>query len=229
MRVLIVEDDAALRQYLQKSFQAMRCQTEVATDGEQAFEMAGQDIYDLVILDLNLPKRDGLEVLREIRLRNSAVPVLALTSRREIQDRVRTLDLGADDYLSKPFAFAELSARARALTRRSRQAAKQVLQVADLEVNRIERSATRAGKPIDLTPKEMALLEYLMEHEDTCVTRTMIMEDVWKMHSETVTNVVDVYVNYLRKKIDDGFEPKLIHTIRGAGYQIGAAPDNGAR
>jgi DNA-binding response OmpR family regulator len=229
MRVLIVEDDAPLRQYLQKSFQAMHCQTEVAADGEQAFDMAGQDSYDLVILDLNLPKRDGLEVLREIRARKPAVPVLALTSRRDVQDRVRTLDLGADDYLSKPFAFAELSARVRALSRRSRQAAKQVLQVADLEVNRIERCATRGGKPIDLTPKEMALLEYLMEHEGTCVTRAMIMEDVWKMHSETVTNVVDVYVNYLRKKVDDGFEPKLIHTIRGAGYQLGAALDDGAR
>ncbi len=229
MRVLIVEDDAPLRQYLQKSFEALHCETEVAADGEQAFEMAGQDSYDLIILDLNLPKRDGLDVLREIRVRNSAVPVLALTSRREIQDRVRTLDLGADDYLPKPFAFSELSARVRALARRSRQGAKQVLQVADLEVNRIERRATRGGKPIDLTPKEMALLEYLMEHEGTCVTRTMIIENVWKMHSETVTNVVDVYVNYLRKKVDDGFELKLIHTIRGAGYQLDAATDNSVR
>jgi DNA-binding response OmpR family regulator len=229
MRVLIVEDDAPLRQYLQKSFQAMHCQTDVAADDDQASAMAGQDGYDLVILDLNLPERDGLEVLREIRLRNSAVPVLALSSRRDIQDRVRTLDLGADDYLSKPFALAELSARARALTRRSRHGGRQVLHVADLEVNRIERRATRAGKPIDLTPKEMALLEYLMEHEGTCVTRAMIMEDVWKMHSETVTNVVDVYVNYLRKKVDDGFEPRLIHTIRGAGYQIGAATDDGVQ
>lgn len=229
MRVLIVEDDAPLRQYLQKSFQAMHCETDVAADGDQASAMAGQDGYDLVILDLNLPERDGLEVLREIRLRNSAVPVLALSSRRDIQDRVRTLDLGADDYLSKPFALAELSARARALTRRSRHGARQVLHVADLEVNRIERRATRGGKPIDLTPKEMALLEYLMEHEGTCVTRAMIMEDVWKMHSETVTNVVDVYVNYLRKKVDDGFEPRLIHTVRGAGYQLGAASDDGVR
>ncbi len=229
MRVLIVEDDAPLRQYLQKSFQAMHCQTVLAADGEQAFDMAGQDSYDFVILDLNLPKRDGLEVLREIRVRNPAVPVLALTSRREVQDRVRTLDLGADDYLSKPFAFAELSARIRALARRTRQPANHQLQVGDLEVNRIERRATRGGKPIDLTPKELALLEYLMEHAGTCVTRAMIIENVWKMHSETVTNVVDVYVNYLRRKVDDGFELKLIHTIRGAGYQIGLAASNGVR
>lgn len=229
MRVLIVEDDAPLRQYLEKSFRAMHCETELASDGQQAFEMATQDGCDLVILDLNLPQRDGLEVLREIRTRNPAVPVLALTSRREVQDRVRMLDLGADDCLSKPFAFAELSARVRALARRSRKAANPVLQVADLEVNRIERRATRGGKPIDLTPKEMALLEYLMEHEGACVTRAMILENVWKMHSETLTNVVDVYVNYLRRKVDSGFDLKLIHTIRGAGYQIGAAASVDAR
>lgn len=221
MRLLIVEDDEPLRQYLQRSFEAMHCQAEVAADGEQASALASKGSYDLVILDLNLPKMDGLEVLKEIRARDAAVPVLALTSRREVKDRVATLDLGADDYLPKPFAFSELSARARALIRRTKHPSNPVLRVTDLEVDRIERRVTRGGKPIDLTPKEMALLEYLMEHEGSCVTRAMIIEKVWKMRSDTITNVVDVYVNYLRKKVDEGFEFKLIHTVRGSGYRIG--------
>jgi DNA-binding response OmpR family regulator len=227
MRVLIVEDDEPLRQYLKRGFQAMNCETEVAVDGEQASNVSSQDKYDLIILDLNLPKRDGLDVLRTIRARDDTVPVLALTSRREVKDRVEALDLGADDYLPKPFAFAELSARARALFRRSKGPSKQVLRVEDLEVNRVERQVSRGGKAIELTPKEMALLEYLMEHQGRCVTRTMIIENVWKMSSETITNVVDVYVNYLRKKIDDGFEHRLIHTVRGSGYRIGR-DDNSA-
>ena len=228
MRLLIVEDDEALSQFLRKSLAASHYEADVAADGERARELVEQQQYDLVILDLNLPKADGLEVLRHIRARNGALPVVALTARRELPDRVQALDLGADDYLAKPFAFAELSARVRALLRRSQQPAGQVLRVQDLELNRVERRVNRSGKQIDLTPKEIALLEYLMQNEGRCVTRTMIIENVWKMHSDTITNVVDVYVNYLRKKVDEGFEPKLIHTVRGAGYWLGRRDGNTA-
>lgn len=221
MRVLIVEDDAALSRLLRKSFQGPDCDPHVAADGDEAREMVDDHEYDIVILDLNLPKADGLEVLQHIRARNAMLPVLALTARRDVQDRVKALDLGADDYLPKPFALAELTARARALLRRTRQPAGELLRVGDLELNRMERVARRSGKQIDLTPKEIALLEYLMHNEGRCVTRTMIIENVWKMHSDAITNVVDVYVNYLRKKVDEGFEPKLIHTVRGSGYRLG--------
>jgi len=221
MRMLIVEDDEALSHFLRKSFEAARYEADVAPDGERARELVEQNNYGLVILDLGLPKADGLEILQHIRARNSTLPVVALTARREIEERVRALDLGADDYLLKPFAFAELSARVRALLRRVQQPSGGVLRVEDLELNRMERRVSRAGKEIDLTPKEIALLEYLMQHEGRCVTRAMIIENVWKMHSDTVTNVVDVYINYLRKKIDDGCEPKLIQTVRGSGYRIG--------
>jgi len=221
MRLLIVDDDEALLRFLQRSFRAAGWDAQGANDGERARELADQNDYDLVILDLNLPKADGLEVLKHIRAVRATLPVIALTSRSEIADRVKALDLGADDYVSKPFAFAELSARSRALMRRLRQPADPILRVENLELNRVQRRVIRAGKEIDLTPKEMTLLEYLMQNEGQCVTRTMIIENVWKMHSDTITNVVDVYVNYLRKKIDEGFEPKLIHTVRGSGYWLG--------
>jgi len=221
MRVLIVEDDEPLAQFLRKSFAASHYEADVAGDGEQARQLVEQQEYDLLILDLNLPKADGLEVLRHVRARTAALPVVALTARREVKDRVKALDLGADDYIPKPFAFAELSARVRALLRRSQHSGGQVLRIEDLELNRVERRVSRSEKQIDLTPKEIALLEYLMQNEGRCVTRTMIIENVWKMHSDTITNVVDVYVNYLRKKVDEGFEPKLIHTVRGVGYRLG--------
>lgn len=221
MRMLIVEDDEALSGFLRKSFEALRYETDVAADGERARELAEQNDYGIVILDLSLPTGDGLEVLQHIRARNSTLPVVALTARKEIEEKVRTLDLGADDYILKPFAFAELAARIRALLRRANPPTGQVLRVEDLELNRIERRVTRAGKEIDLTPKEIALLEYLMQNEGQNVTRAMIIENVWKMHTETVTNVIDVYINYLRKKIDEGYETKLIQTVRGSGYRIG--------
>jgi len=221
MRMLIVEDDEALSNFLRKSFEAVRYETDVAADGDRAREMVQQNDYNVVILDLGLPKADGLEILQHIRARNSTLPVVALTARKEIEERVKTLDLGADDYVLKPFAFAELSARVRAVLRRAHPPSVQVLRVEDLELNRVERRVTRAGKEIDLTPKETALLEYLMQNEGRSVTRAMIIENVWKMHTEAVTNVIDVYINYLRKKIDEGYETKLIHTVRGSGYRIG--------
>lgn len=221
MRMLIVEDDEALSLFLRKSFEAARYEADVAPDGDRARELVEHNEYAVVILDLSLPEADGLEILQHIRARSSTLPVVALTARREVEERVKALDLGADDYLLKPFAFAELSARVRAVLRRAHQSSGPVLRVEDLEFNRMERRVSRAGREIELTPKEIALLEYLMQHEGRCVTRTMIIENVWKMHSDTVTNVVDVYINYLRKKIDDGCESKLIQTVRGAGYRIG--------
>ena len=228
MRMLIVEDDEALSQFLRKSFEAALYETDVAADGNRAREMVEQNDYGVVILDLGLPTGDGLEILQQIRARNNTLPLMALTSRKEIEERVKTLDLGADDYVLKPFAFAELAARVRALLRRAHPPSGQVLRVEDLELNRVERRVTRAGKEIDLTPKEIALLEYLMQNEGRSVTRAMIIENVWKMHTDTVTNVIDVYTNYLRKKIDEGHETKLIHTVRGSGYRIGLKVDGAA-
>jgi DNA-binding response OmpR family regulator len=228
MRMLIVEDDEALSGFLRKSFESAQYETDVAADGERARELVEQNDYGIVILDLGLPSGDGLEILQRIRARNSTLPVVALTARKEIEEKVKTLDLGADDYVLKPFAFAELAARVRALLRRANPPTGQVLRVEDLELNRIERRVTRAGKEIELTPKEIALLEYLMQNEGRGVTRAMIIENVWKMHTETVTNVIDVYINYLRKKIDEGYETKLIHTVRGSGYRIGLKADGAA-
>lgn len=220
MRVLIVEDDEPVSKFLQKSLEAESYAADVVADGEEARSYASARDYDLVILDLNLPRTDGLEVLRHIRAKKGSLPVLALTARREVEDRVKTLDLGADDYLAKPFAFAELSARVRALLRRSSHS-ETTLRAEDLELDRVGRVAKRGGKLIELTPKELGLLEYLMLNAGRTVTRSMIIQNVWKLTSDTMTNVVDVYINYLRKKVDEGFERKLIRTVRGIGYQIG--------
>jgi DNA-binding response OmpR family regulator len=222
MRVLVVEDDEALALFLRKSLAAQGYTVEVAADGDVAICSLDQSACDVVVLDLNLPKTDGLEVLKHIRSKGECLPVLALSSRRQVEDRVGTLDLGADDYLAKPFAFSELSARMRALLRRSGGPIEITLRVADLEFNRVEHNVNRAGKPIELTPKELALLEYLMLNAGQSVTRAMIVENVWRLSSDTMTNVVDVYINYLRKKIDEGFDAKLIHTVRGVGYRLGS-------
>ena len=194
---------------------------DVASDGEEAQFMIDEFDFDLVILDLNLPRVDGLEVLKHARARKASLPILILTARSGIEARVKGLDLGADDYLGKPFSFIELAARVRALLRRNQQPAEVKLRVADLEMDRVERRITRAGRNIELTPREFTFLEYLMRNAGRCVTRAMIIEHVWNFSFDTMTNVVDVYINYLRKKIDHGFEPKLIHTIRGSGYQLG--------
>jgi len=221
MRVLIAEDDKPVASFIQKGLEAEQYAVDVAQDGDEAQFMVGQLEYDVAVLDLTLPRVDGLDVLRYIRQTKPALPVLILTGRNRVEDRVQGLDLGADDYLTKPFSFSELSARVRALMRRSAQPADIVLRLADLELNRVERTAKRAGHRIELTPKEFGLLEYLMRNAGHCVTRAMIIEHVWNLNFDTMTNVVDVYINYLRKKVDSGHEKKLIRTIRGVGYQIG--------
>ena len=228
MRILVAEDDSAVASFLRKGLEAESYAVDLATDGREAQFMACEYDYDLVILDLVMPLADGLEVLKAVRARKTALPVLILTARGRVQDRIRGLDTGADDYLVKPFSYCELSARLRALLRRGTRAAQAVLKVGDLEINRVERTVQRAGRRIDLTPKEFALLEYLARNAGRRVTRAMIVEHVWNLSFDTMTNVVDVYINYLRRKVDEGFDPRLIHTVRGVGYQLGGEEEAAA-
>ncbi len=224
-RVLIVEDDGPVGRFLEKSLEAEHYQAELVADGNEAKKRLEAGGYDLMVLDLNLPGTDGLEVLKYLRAKDSLLPVLVLTSRSCFEDKVQTLDLGADDFLPKPFAYSELAARLRALLRRRGPAQDARLRVADLELNRVERLVRRGGRTIELTPKEFALLEFLMKQGGRCASRASIIEHVWKLAGDTMTNVVDVYINYLRKKIDEGFETKLIHTVRGKGYRVGTSAE----
>ena len=194
MRILLVEDDAPLARFVRKGLEAEHYAVDVAEDGELARQMAGESDYDLVILDLNLPKLDGISVLQELRPKKPSLPVLVLTTRSRTEDRVQSLDTGADDCLNKPFSFIELSARVRALLRRGPRTVETVLRVSDLELDRVARRVERAGKRIELTSKEFALLEYLMRNAGRRVTRTMIVEHVWNLSFDTSTNIVDVYV-----------------------------------
>jgi DNA-binding response OmpR family regulator len=224
MRILVAEDDASLAKFLRKGLETENYAVDVVGDGEEAQALAERYDFDLLVLDVNLPGRNGFDVLAHLRKKKPDMPVLLLTAQGRVEDRVRGLDLGADDYIVKPFSFSELCARIRALLRRGQRAADSTLKVDSLELNRIERSVQRAGKAIELTPKEFALLEYLMLNQSRRVTRAMIIEHVWNLSFDTSTNVVDVYINYLRSKVDEGFEPKLIRTIRGVGYQMGPPP-----
>jgi two-component system, OmpR family, copper resistance phosphate regulon response regulator CusR len=219
MRILIIEDEKKVASFIAKGLQEEGHAVDVLHDGESGASQAINVDYDLVVLDLMLPKLSGLEVLKAVRRKKAKLPVLVLTAKGELEDRVSGLDAGADDYLVKPFAFAELSARVRALLRRgSREDTK--LRVADLEMDTATRIVKRGGQPIDLKLKEYALLEFLMRNANRPVTRTMITEHVWDIHFDSVSNVVDVHINSLRNKIDRGFPVPLIHTIRGVGYQL---------
>jgi two-component system copper resistance phosphate regulon response regulator CusR len=221
MRVLIAEDDKPVAMFLRKGLEAENYAVDLASDGKGALFMATEYEFDLVILDLNLPEADGLEVLQGIRVKKPDLPVIVLTQRSRVEDRVKGLDVGADDYLTKPFAYSELSARVRALMRRGVRPLEATLRTGDLEINRVERTVRRADRRIELTPKEFALLEYLMLNSGHRVTRAMIIEHVWNLSFDTMTNVVDVYINYLRRKVDEGAPVRLIRTIRGVGYQLG--------
>jgi two-component system copper resistance phosphate regulon response regulator CusR len=222
MRVLIAEEDPALASFVRKGLEAEHYAVDVSPDGEQVRAMATELGYDLLVLDLNLARLDGVTILRHLRTRKPSMPILVLTSRNRVEDRVECLDLGADDFMSMPFSFSELSARIRALLRRSHLPVASVLNVIDLKLDRVERRVERGGKRIELTSKEFGLLEYLMLNAGRRVTRAMIIEHVWNLSFDTCTNVVDVYVNYLRRKIDDGFGRRLIHTVRGVGYELGS-------
>lgn len=224
MRILVAEDDRPVANFLRKGLEAEHYAVDLAADGEEAQSLAEQYDYDLVVLDVGLPVADGFVVMRRIRALKRNLPVLMLTARSRVEDRVQGLDQGADDYMPKPFSFTELSARVRALLRRaSRRTDDLILRVLDLEMILAARTVRRSGQRIELTSKEFALLEYLMRNAGRPVTRAMIIEHVWDISFDTMTNVVDVYVNYVRKKVDAGFAPKLIRTIRGVGYQLGVA------
>ena len=221
MRILVVEDDKAVASFVKRGLESEQYAVDVAADGEDAQTLIEAANFDLIILDLGLPKVDGLDVLKHIRNRRPSPPVLILSGRARVEDRVKGLDLGADDYLTKPFSFSELAARVRALLRRNPKPLDIILRVGDLELDRAERVVRRAGRRIELTPREFALLEYLMRNAGRSVTRAMIIEHVWNFSFDTMTNVVDVFINYLLKKVDQGFEQKLIHTVRNVGYQLG--------
>ncbi len=233
MHLLIAEDDPALGRFLAHGLKQEGHEVTMATDGEMAIEAATRELPDMALLDLNLPRRDGTEVLEFLRSLNCEAPILILTARQEPETRLRCLEMGADDFMQKPFSFAELRARCRALLRRRSPGL--VLREGDLELKRVEHSVTRNGSPVSLTSREFALLEYLMLHRGRAVSRTTLLREVWNVNAETGTNVVDVYINYLRRKLEDGREKRegeaegtvapaspVIRTVRGVGYMIGA-------
>ncbi len=220
MRVLVVEDEATIADFIVRGLTEHGYAVDLARDGAAALDLLAAGSFEAVVLDILLPQVDGLTVCRRMRGRGDRTPVLMLTARDTVEDRVAGLDTGADDYLVKPFAFAELVARIRALSRREPALTNPVLRVADLELDTTTRQARRAGHDIDLTAKEYALLEYLMRNPRRVLTRTMISERVWNYDTFNVANVIDVYIGHLRRKIDDGQQQKLIHTVRGAGYKI---------
>ena len=220
MRLLVVEDEKKVASFIKQGLEEESYAVDVASDGEEGLGMALDRVHDLIILDILLPKMDGLRILQELRRKKVTTPVLLLTVRATIEDKVLGLDAGADDYLTKPFAFEELLARVRALLRRRAEAEPPVLQVADLTLDPARHVVARGGEKVELTPREFALLAYFMRNPGRVLTRTTISEHVWDYNFDTMTNVIDVYVNYLRKKIDAGREPKLIHTVRGVGYVL---------
>src|SRR5215475_14091827 len=219
MRILVIEDEKKVASFIAKGLEEEGHAVDILHDGESGVHQAVGVDYDLVVLDLMLPKLSGLEVLRTVRREKPKLPVLVLTAKGELEDRVSGLDAGADDYLVKPFAFAELSARVRALLRRGAREDSR-LRLADLEIDTATRIVKRSGRRIELKLKEYALLEFLMRNANRPVTRTMITEHVWDIHHDTMSNVVDVHINALRNKIDKEFSPPLIHTIRGVGYML---------
>jgi two-component system copper resistance phosphate regulon response regulator CusR len=223
MRVLVVEDDRKVADFIQRGLEQEGYAVDVLTEGTSAGEQAAAIDYDAVVLDVMLPGRSGFQVLRDVRARKPSLPVLILTAKGSIDERVAGLNAGADDYMAKPFALVELSARLRAILRRGAPR-ENVLRLADLEVDTISRLVRRGGRKVDLKPKEYALLEYLMRNAGRPVTKTLIIEHVWDIHFDAVSNVVEVHVNSLRNKLDKGFSVPLIHTVRGVGYMMADTP-----
>ena len=218
MRILVVEDEVKMASFIKRGLEEEGSAVDISSDGQDGLYRASSGSYDLIVLDITLPLMDGLEVCRKLRENRVSTPILLLTARDSVDMKVRGLDSGADDYLTKPFAFAELLARIRALRRRDRTEVNLRLQIGDLTLDPLTRRVTRASQPITLTSKEFALLECFMRHPDQVLSRTVLSENVWDETFDSFTNVIDVYVNYLRNKIDRNFPTKLIHTVRGSGY-----------
>ena len=218
MRILIVEDEKKVAAFIKKGLEEETYAVDIATDGEEGFHLGEQNQYDLIILDLMLPKINGLDILSGLRSQNIETPILLLTAKDSVEDKVEGLNQGADDYLTKPFAFSELLARIRVLLRRGKSESKTTLEIADLTLNLVSHKVSRGNEEIELTGKEYSLLEYFMRNQEKVLTRTMIAEHVWDYNFDTFTKVIDVYVNHLRKKIDKNFSNKLLHTLRGVGY-----------
>jgi len=220
MKILVIEDDPTVGQFIKRGLEEHRWQVELVPDGADGESRALRDQYDLVILDMRLPGRQGLDVLRNLRAQGFERPVLVLTAQDAVDAKVTTLRAGADDYVTKPFAFEELLARVEVLSRRPRAIAPPVLRAGDLEIDPGTREVRRGGEPVELTPKEYAVLEYLMRHAGRVMSRTLITEYVWGYHFDPGTNIVDVVINHLRKKLDNDPEHRLIATVRGVGYVI---------
>ncbi len=221
MRLLVAEADTSLAEFLQTRLQQEHFAVQLASTGDQISKFGEKSLFDLILLDLNLPGVPGTDYLRHLQTRWPEAPVVLLSSASSVEERIKGLDAGADDIIMKPFAWSELAARIRAVLRRRNRPSREVFQVEDLEVNRVSHQVRRAGRAVELSPKEYALLEFLLRNPGHPVTRSAIIEEVWRIHGDSITNVVDVYINYLRRKIDSGADHPLIRTIRGVGYQLG--------
>jgi DNA-binding response OmpR family regulator len=222
MKILVVEDDRTVGQYVKRGLEEQRYHADLVEDGMEGLRLASGGRYDLIVLDLRLPELNGLEVLRTLRDRGNTTPILVLTAQDAVDFKVQALRSGADDYVTKPFAFEELLARVEALGRRPKEIRSPVLRVGDLELDSETREVRRAGERIELTPKEYTVLEYLMRHAGRVMSRTLITEYAWDYHFDPGTNIVDVVINRLRKKVDTGHAHKLVHTVRGVGYVVKA-------
>ena len=220
MRILLIEDEPKVSALVKRGLVAERYAVDVSGDGREGLELVESYPYDLILLDLMLPSLSGVEVLQRIRRTNEFVPILVLTARDSVDDKVKLFEIGADDYLTKPFAFAELLVRVKALLRRGPVNRSSTLRIGALELDRLTQQVKHHGKRIELTAKEYSLLEYLMQNPDRVLSRNMIIEHVWDQSFDGITNIVDVYVRHLRSKIDEGGEPKMIRTVRGTGYMI---------
>ncbi len=220
MRVLVVEDEKKVASFIKRGLEEESFSVDVAYDGEEGLDMASNNPYDVILMDLMLPKKDGLSVIRELRDQDISTPVLCLTAKDAVEDIVEGLETGSDDYLTKPFAFGELLARVKALLRRTSKDRGAEIFFADLRLDPVSHKVWRSDKEIDLTAKEYGLLEYFMRNPNEVLTRAMIAEHVWDYTFDSFTNIIDVYVNYLRKKVDRDYDTKLIHTVRGVGYVL---------
>jgi len=218
MHILVIEDEKKVARLIQKGLEEEQYSVDVAHDGERGLSMSENQEYDLLIVDVMLPKMNGLELVRVIRNHKRKTPILMLTAKATTEDKVAGLDSGADDYLTKPFAFEELLARVRSLLRRGAQQKSTILAIADLELDTVTHKARRGGRTIELTAKEYALLDYFLQNKDRVLTRSAISEHIWDYNFDTGTNIIDVYINHLRNKVDNNFDKKLIHTVRGVGY-----------